>query len=353
MAHFAPGFDNRALLQRQIEISQYVCAGSVAVLVWDILNHVRMEYTVFRKHKSVAGAIAYVMSRLGTLIYVLGLTIFTSYAFDDCDKALLAFNSFFPVGICGTGYLFLLRVCNVYPNHRAISFVFGFLWLAAVGSATTIPLGQQGSVVGPFRSCAISRSDLYIGASPVTLAILVTATFIAISTQFFSDLIAQTREAGGKNGNNTSRGGAMLLRSLFMDGQTYYLIVVFMTIFSAIILFIPSVPAVYRVLPLIPNATLSSVMACRVYRNKLLGIRRLPEWTLTMNLSPEEHTIPLSAVQFQHRTDGTRTRESVLLDSEETRIVGSDDVKGRCEPEAEGVMGAKSKGGSQPHSDDM
>jgi len=322
MSQFSEGSADLAVLQRQIEVSQYVCAGSAAVFVWDILNNVRGEYSLLFKHKSTAATVAYAMSRIGALIFVLGFTIFASYPFTDCNKVLLAFNSFLPVGVCGTAFLFLYRVCAMYGGDRLVTIVFGCLWLAAVGSAMTIPIGESGLAIGDPTVCIISRAEPYVGSSAVVLTVQNTVTFLAISYRLVSNLSHTEQQAGGKEDRAPGSGvnPRIFLRSLFMDGQMYYLIVVLVNISATLVLYISSVPLLYRGLLVVPNVTLTSVMACRVYRNKILGVRRPPELTLpTLNRSTDGNTIPLSAVQFQQRTDMTSSQH---LDSDETNSSG-------------------------------
>lgn len=93
-------------------------------------------------------------------------------------------------------------------------------------------------------------------------------------------------------------------------------IVVLANISAAMLLYIPSVPPLYRGLLILPNVTLTSVMACRVYRNKVLGWRRAPELSFpTLN---DANTIPLSVVQFQQQhTDMTG---SLHMDSNESEL---------------------------------
>jgi hypothetical protein len=64
-------------------------------------------------------------------------------------------------------------------------------------------------------------------------------------------------------------------------------------------------------------------MACRVYRNKVLGWRRVPELSLpTLN---DVNTIPLSVVQFQQQhTDMTGSLHMDSNESHLTRHGGAD-----------------------------
>ncbi|KAJ6593125.1 hypothetical protein B0H19DRAFT_1089155 [Mycena capillaripes] len=105
------------------------------------------------KHKSSAAAVAYLISRIGALLSVLGYTIWALYPFKDCNKVFIAFNSFFPVGLIGSTFLIYHRVCAMYIGDRLITIIFGCLWLDFLGSSITIPLGEGASGVDSPR-CA-------------------------------------------------------------------------------------------------------------------------------------------------------------------------------------------------------
>ncbi|KAF8140864.1 hypothetical protein K438DRAFT_1692478 [Mycena galopus ATCC 62051] len=323
MSQFPGSLQNLLVLQRQLEVSQYVCAGSAAIFIWDILNNVRSEYSLLFKHKSSSAAVAYVMSRIGALIFVLGFTIFALYPFNDCNTVLLAFNSFIPVAVCGTSFLFVFRVSAIFGGDRIVTTVFGCLWLAAVASSITLPVGESALAipVGDPTVCIISRAEPYVGASAVILTVASVATFLAISYRLASNLLhtEHQEDAKARGGTNST----IFLRSLLMDGQMYYLIVVLVNISATLMLYIPSVPLPYRGLLVVPNIALTSIMACRVYRNKVLGVRRLPQLTLpTLNRSPDGNTIPLSVVQFEQRT-ATYMSGSMHLNTVESNVTRS------------------------------
>ncbi|KAF7350846.1 hypothetical protein MSAN_01646600 [Mycena sanguinolenta] len=318
------------VLQRQIEIAQYVCAGSAAVYVWDILNNVRSDWSLFFKHKSNAVAVAYPMARIGALVFVLGFTVFASHPFTYCNKVLLVINSFLPVTVCGTSSLFLYRVWTVYGGDRIVTLIFGCLWLFAVGSAITIPIGESAERIDGPLICVISRVESYIGASAIILT-------VQKYDHLPRDLVSN--DEGGKSDRPRGIHSANFLRSLYRDGQMNYLIVVLMNIPATLLLYISSVPTVYRGLFVVPNITLTSVMACRIYRDKVLGVRRSPQLTLP-TLNHTTNTIPLSVVRFQH-TDVT---SSLHMDSDESNFTRG---KGSV-PESSLDPRSKSDGGSYP-----
>ncbi|KAJ7252385.1 hypothetical protein B0H12DRAFT_1118054 [Mycena haematopus] len=299
-------------LQRQIEIAQYVCAGSAAVYIWDILNHIRSEYTLLFRHKSSVAMVAYFMSRIGGLVFVLGFTVFASYPFKNCTKPLLVFTSFLPLAVSGTCFLFSSRVSALWSGHRIVTPLFASLSLAATGSSVLVPLGES-AMTFPFGEvgCVVSRVEAYVGAAVILLMVQNAGAFGAIAYRMISNLSHGERQGGGggkpDRDGALARGAAVLLPALFADGQMYYLITVLTNLTATLLFYLPRVPPLYHALLVVPNITVTSVMACRVYRTRIIGPRRPSQLTLpTLNCtSGEGGTMAMSAVRFRERTDGT------------------------------------------------
>ncbi|KAJ7932845.1 hypothetical protein B0H13DRAFT_2515311 [Mycena leptocephala] len=283
-------------LHRQIEVSQYIVSCPAAIFVWDILNNVWDDYLLLFKHKSAMAAVAYVMSRIGTLIFVLGFATFA------CP---VAFNSFLSVGVSGSAFLFFLHMWTAYDGDRLITMIFGFLCLAVVGSSLAVPIGESATILpGDPNVCIISRVELYVGAAAIILTVHLTTVFLAISYRLVSSSTHTEQQTHG-----TVPGGGLptLVRSLVMDGQMITcVIVVLSNLVATLLLYLPTIPLIYRGSLVIPNVVLTSVMTCRVYRNKALGVGRSPQYSVpTLNRTPDGNTLPLSTVQFQNTQNTT------------------------------------------------
>jgi hypothetical protein len=82
--------------------------------------------------------------------------------------------------------------------------------------------------------------------------------------------------------------------------------VVLSNLVATLLLYLPTIPLIYRGSLVIPNVVLTSVMTCRVYRNKALGVGRSPQYSVpTLNRTPDGNTLPLSTVQFQNTQNTT------------------------------------------------
>jgi hypothetical protein len=63
-------------------------------------------------------------------------------------------------------------------------------------------------------------------------------------------------------------------KTLFQDGQAYYLTTVTTNLMTVIMLYVSSVPITYRTMFSVPNIALMNIMACRVFRNTKFGVFR-------------------------------------------------------------------------------
>ncbi|KAJ7100314.1 hypothetical protein C8R43DRAFT_1141352 [Mycena crocata] len=294
-----------AYLERQIRVSGYVFAGSTAVFVWDILNNLRRDYILLFKQKMSLASAAYIASRLASLIYTLGFTLFASkypYPLPACNRAFIAFNSFYPIGVSATAFLFFFRVRAVWAGSRVVTVIFGFLWLSVLGTSILIPTSGAGIPFGNPTQCIIANTNSHVGSSGITVTIHDTMVFFAISYRLVSDFAHAQRPPGEKIkdlfiGTNLPA----FSKSLFSDGQMYYMITVVSNIVTTVMVYVPSVSPVYHGLLVIPNLTLTSIMACRVYRNTKLGrVGGCDGLVLpTLNSQPSQsQTMQLSVVQF-------------------------------------------------------
>ncbi|KAJ7099294.1 hypothetical protein B0H15DRAFT_944706 [Mycena belliarum] len=309
----APGGRLPPELQRQIDVAAFTFAGCTSVLLWDILNNLKNDYTIFFKQKVHTACLAYGVSRIAALVYALGFTVFASYPLKACQTAYIVFNAFYPVAVSASAFLFLFRVRAVYGGDRLVTALFSFLWLAVLGAALAIPFGGTAVRLGDAPQCVVTRIEAYVGAVGTIIAVYDTLVFLAISHRLAANF-RQTQSPSRGAQLKAALSGAGLpafSRALFVDGQMYYLITVAVNIVAAVLVFLTSVGSIYHGLLAIPSVTLTSIMACRVYRNTKLGItRRRDELTLpTLNPTNhghggDAHLGAPSAIQFSVRPPG-------------------------------------------------
>ncbi|KAJ7744648.1 hypothetical protein B0H16DRAFT_988020 [Mycena metata] len=278
-------------LQKQVLVWAYVCAGSTAVFVWDILNNLRSEYSLLSLRRVNAASVGYFASRIATFVYVLGFTIFASYPLQHCTVAYDAFNAFYPISVSATACLFFFRVRAIFHGELLATIIFGCLWLVVLAS-----------------SIATTIAGNAIGVGDPTVCVVAPRHFPAAFFGFSGDRDNAEQQAPVEQVKVFFSGANLpaFPKSLFMDGQIYYMITVVANIVVTVMTFVPVSP-VYHGFLVIPNVTITSIMACRVYRNTKLGIARgRGDLTLpTLNtVTASGEAVPLSVVRFSGQHTG-------------------------------------------------
>jgi hypothetical protein len=74
-------------------------------------------------------------------------------------------------------------------------------------------------------------------------------------------------------------------------------ITVIINIVTTVMIYVPGISAVYHSILVIPNVLLTSIMACRVYRNTRLIVHHSPELSIP-TLNDRNLNIPLSVGHF-------------------------------------------------------
>ncbi|KAJ7128707.1 hypothetical protein C8R44DRAFT_778543 [Mycena epipterygia] len=264
-------------LAKVVEVSRYVWTGTTAVFVWDVLNNLKADYLLLSRYRIGWPVLAYFISRIFCLIYVLGFTIFLTYPVGGCGTLDRVLDSLYPVAVPATSLLFFFRVRAIYGGERSVTVIFGLLWMVEFGACMVVPFGTGGVNIGPTAYCLVAILAPYAGAAGITPAIFDTAVFLAISYR----LIGNTHvDYSRMEKFRAFLSGAYLpsfSRSLLVDGQVYYMIVVISNVATCALIWAPGINTGYRAVLAIPNITITSVMACRVYRNTRLRLAQEPD----------------------------------------------------------------------------
>ncbi|KAJ7061019.1 hypothetical protein C8F01DRAFT_1253491 [Mycena amicta] len=284
-----------ASLQRQLQVASLISSGSASVYIWDLLNNLRAEYGMLTQSRFGLASVAYLASRIGALVYSLGILIFSSghlsavafvlfflsnipaYPLHDCIAFLSAFQSFYPVASAGSAFLFFVRLRAVYDGHRPITIIFGFLWLCVVGTSIFVP--ATGTSLSINHQCLYTGGKSFTGTAGVVAMVYDTAVFFAISYQLVSNYGLDY----GLGGATNTRGERLKMlfsganlpvysKALLTDGQVYYLITVLMNIVVTVLVYVPQDIQVYHGIAVSPGLVLTSIMATRVYRRTKLGL---------------------------------------------------------------------------------
>ncbi|KAJ7648778.1 hypothetical protein DFH06DRAFT_1209591 [Mycena polygramma] len=252
-------------LIRPLQVASYVFAGATAVIIWDILHHLKDDYSILFKHKFQISAVAYVLSRLASLTYVLGFTIFATYPLRDCKTAVHAFNGFLPISVGSTGLLFFFRLRAIYNGQPLITRCFAFLWLCMLAASLTVPFGTTAAKIG--AACIVTQIPSYQVANGITMTVYDTSVFLAISYRLLEN--SDVEHTPGERVHALFRGPHLhtFSRALFRDGQKYYLITVITNGMTIAMVYSSRINPIYRGMLSIPNNAVINIMVCRVYRN--------------------------------------------------------------------------------------
>ncbi|KAF8160238.1 hypothetical protein K438DRAFT_1619625 [Mycena galopus ATCC 62051] len=305
-------------LAGQFLLWRYVRVGSSAVLIWDILSNLKADYMLLFKCRLAWPVAAYFVSRITCAAYVIGAAVFlsqlVSYA-GRCQAFEIALGVIYTVAIPSTSLLFFFRVRAIYGRTRAVTVVFGLLWIAVLGTSTIVPIATRGVNIGPTRYCITGEVADYAGAIGLAPGVFDTAVFLAISYKLVRN--THIEHPSWKQRARAFFTGAYLppfSRSLFVDGQIYYLITAISNVVTFILPCVSGLALPYRSLLVVPNMVLTNVMACRVYRHTRLDLAQQSfmfptthRGDLARNISVESTTLSL---HFANPGRETRTKDS-------------------------------------------
>ncbi|KAF7369898.1 hypothetical protein MSAN_00619300 [Mycena sanguinolenta] len=281
-------------LERQLQVGSWVIVGATTVFVWNLLHSLAEDYYILFKLKFQISAAVYIVSRIASLVYTLGFTLFATYPLPNCQDAITAFNAVYPISVSFTSLLFFFRTRAIYAGRPLITYTFGFLWLCMLAGALTVSVGTSAAPAG--HVCVITRLAPFVGANGIAMMVFDTSVFAAISHRLLANgRVEQTRSERVRSA--FTLGGANLYsfsESLFRDGQKYYLcihlrmiscaplflrepspslysstprITTFTNTVAIVIIYAPGVAPIYRGMGCIPNVAVTNIMASRVYRS--------------------------------------------------------------------------------------
>ncbi|KAJ3489007.1 hypothetical protein NLJ89_g11566 [Agrocybe chaxingu] len=207
----------------QVTVASYILVGSLGVLIWDILNNLSSDYRLLTKYRIGLPTIAYFISRVGSLAYVLCSTIFETYPADNCALFEKILCGLYPVAIPATSLLFFFRVRAIFDRNKVVVAFFAFMWLAVLGGCITVTRGVTGINIGPTKYCLNFALEDYVAAAAIIPLVNDTLVFFAISVRLMTNTHV---EYNLRNGIKTLVSGDYLpafSKTLFQDGQIYYL----------------------------------------------------------------------------------------------------------------------------------
>jgi hypothetical protein len=258
------------------EVARNVYLVTLGALLWDMLSSLNEDWQLIRTSKPSPVLFAYFSTRLCALVTALLSVLVKTGPITNCG--VLAFNVrvFWVVATASSSYLILKRVHAVFFQDRIVCHIFTFLWLATFGVSLVVlpgPLKDYYELANT-KHCAVREMESYVSAAYVVPMIFDGIVFLAITYKIH--VFHGTSKPRSWKTFVCNDALPRLSRAVLQGGQRYYLIT---TAFSVTRPFFDSLPTAAPVLSMtasrIPSMALTSVMACRVFRN--LRHESLPE----------------------------------------------------------------------------
>ena len=142
----------------------------------------------------------------------------------NCKELQRAFAWMYVICIPPTSLLFFFRVRAIFSGRKYIVWFFGFMWLAVLGTALTVPQDGFATRIGLMRYCTTR-----IEVKPFTVVCVITSlvydtlVLLAVTVRF---VMNTHRELTLKQGVRTMMYGDYLpafSRAMLRDNQMYYL----------------------------------------------------------------------------------------------------------------------------------
>ncbi|KIK53027.1 hypothetical protein GYMLUDRAFT_179525, partial [Collybiopsis luxurians FD-317 M1] len=278
--------------------------------IWDLLSNIPAEWHLFCTSRNKLYLMVYVMSRISSMIFVLGRAIYATYPVGNCKIANITIDSLYAVGVPGSCLLLLFRACAVYHDRRKVIAFFAFLWVAVLGVCLGAPFSSLTANIQSTSYCIITRVRPFVGAIVIVPTVYDTVIFVAVSYKLMSHGFARPRGLLERIlGNNLPE----FSRAMFRDSQKYYLITVLGNLFSISLIYAPA-SADNQIAINVPNAMLTNIMACYVYRNTVLGYD--PTRTIEARIiSTQQADIPIAMNTPSVNNGPSATGSSILVET--------------------------------------
>jgi len=269
----APNFDTPDAIYK-LQTSLYVVVACLTLCVWDWLLVVSDEIIMIRHCQRRIGYLihgVYLITRICPIFsFVFTILLAESRSINTC-RVLVQFIGVTNLVIMPTiSGLFFIRASAVFSRNKYIIGIFGSCWLGVLGififdSATIL---RRISTSGPSMQCfVVKHTDAwgYIGTAAYD-----TLMYFAISWRLASFTMTDGWNSRAKS-FVTGSGLGGLSKALLRNGQVYYFLTIGFSICVVVFIYSPSISPEWNSLFLDPNITITSIMACRLFRELKLG----------------------------------------------------------------------------------
>ncbi|THU97367.1 hypothetical protein K435DRAFT_838662 [Dendrothele bispora CBS 962.96] len=256
---------------------QYLSISSLVVTVYDILNNLEDELELVLKQKIKFPTVIYMIARLSCLCYESVNTAYVLGLIKDCHPAgYFSIVTFFAIEVNSIALLFFLRARAIFHDVPRMQMVLACLWALVFGSSILnfFVLHSTNHLVKQKTCTQTDIESFYSMVSIGTLLVFDTVVYIAISYRLFQAFLFHERDKPVFQKTCILLNGATLptfSRSLFRDGQLYYLISLLTGSTAFVMLVVPSLDIQYKVAFIPLHITFTNIIACWVFCNVKLG----------------------------------------------------------------------------------
>lgn len=264
----------------QIQLAQFLVVATAGAWFWDYLISIIEEYVMLSTHRIRLPDVCYYLSRLSTAALIILSLIFVSGPSTHCQSLSIAAASCGAFAMPLNSILFFFRARAIYTDSKWTKIFFCLLWLCTLGSFTA-PFSISSAASGGGGPCIGTNVKRSFSTGLIIIGIHDTIIYLAISIRLTtrSATFCQGNMVGGTSPNSSvvvktfvrGYGMSRLSKVLLTSSQLYYLATVTVNLICMIVIFNPSVPAIYHMMLSIPNVTIQNAMACRVYRQLKIG----------------------------------------------------------------------------------
>ncbi|KAF8806081.1 hypothetical protein BYT27DRAFT_7191383, partial [Phlegmacium glaucopus] len=243
----------------RVLVVKYVSVGTLAVFIWDILNHILSDYELLSEHRIRFPTVIYFLSRLCCLGFILGNAIIETLPISRCDLAEKALEILYPFTVIFSSLLFFFLA------------FFACSWLAVVAGYVTFIAKIVGAKAIPGLCHVVPHTKAYVTAATIVSLVNDTLVFLAITWRLCANSYVPRTVRNSVRVLILGDYLPVFSKAMLQEGQVYYLITVTITLVTVIMLCIQTIPPILQVIFVLPNVVIMNIMACRVFRNTMLG----------------------------------------------------------------------------------
>ncbi|KAF9241308.1 hypothetical protein BU15DRAFT_60935 [Melanogaster broomeanus] len=240
-------------------------------LTWDILSSLPEDWKIARTSKPTPVLFAYFLARICALVVVLGGVLMMTGPVAQCEVLALNVIVVWVIASAASSYLFLKRVHAVFLQDRNVWLFFTFLWLTGFGTSflsLADPLHEYYEFADT-KHCISRKVEEYQSIAFIVPGLFDTLVFLAVTYK----ILMSHRVSTPRSWRAFWCGEALprLSRAVLQGGQQYYMITAGINVTRAVVTLLPSASPVLQRALTPPALAVTSVMACRVFRNLRLA----------------------------------------------------------------------------------